>query len=105
MLNDHMVPDGICIGFFKTRHLEVSPQDAILIRPELLIGPALQDVIGFMLLKHWHFHLAAPAIQKSDHLVPSVGRRRLASDTIPHPARRRDAGTGRNRTRRSRKRN
>jgi hypothetical protein len=26
-----MLPDRICIGFFKTRHREVSPPDAILI--------------------------------------------------------------------------
>jgi hypothetical protein len=58
----HMVPNGICIGFFKTRYLEISPQDAV------LIAPVVQYVSGLMLLKHWDLHLAAPAVQELDHL-------------------------------------
>jgi hypothetical protein len=58
----HMMPNGICIGFFKTSQLEISAQDAI------LIMPALQYVGGLMILKHWNFHLTAPAVQNLDHL-------------------------------------
>jgi hypothetical protein len=63
-----MVPYGICIGFFKTSQLKISPQDAI------TVTPAFKNVSSLMLLKHWNFHLTAPAVEKLDHLKLSVIR-------------------------------
>ena len=77
----HMMPDRICIGFFNTRHREVSPPDA------LLIASVLQHVRGLVLFQHWDVDLTAPAAQELDNLrcLLSAGRR-LLPDTIPHLA-------------------
>jgi hypothetical protein len=69
---NHMVPNRICIGFFKASQFAKPLQDAV------RIMSALQDIGRLVLFEHGHFHLTAPAMQHlhikdAPHRQPLLG--------------------------------
>jgi hypothetical protein len=77
---NHMVPNRICIGFFKASQFAIPLQDAV------RIMSAVQDIGRLMLFEHGHFHLTAPAMQHLHHQERSASAASAGylPDTIRH---------------------
>lgn len=77
---NHMVPNRICIGFFKASQFAIPLQDAV------RIMSAVQDIGRLVLFEHGHFHLTAPAMQHLHHQErpASAASAGYLPDTIRH---------------------